>query len=244
MAYILWQDVLDIFPKAATIESNGTNQTNLIAAKSDLFDSFTRNIRKKAWTETVNELVKQAVAHLVAGELYARRYTDDTNLELIEFEHIKAMMNRFDMFAHSLIASIRKGAFVADEDLATRDLIHPDAEVITKTGSGAVDVWCPHGYTGYTKDIYTIIFTTAGRVEDETAVLSVYKNYGDDDPMISAESIEGGYLHLANGLYVRFRDTATSGNSFAVDDEFKIIAAPLTAESMSTGPQQIDFYSG
>jgi hypothetical protein len=226
------------------VESNGTNQTNLIAAKTDLFDSYTRNIRKKAWAESVNEVVKQAVANLIADELLQRRLTNDTDLEFAEYEHIRGKFTRFGHTAHSLIESIRKGAFVSDEDLASRDLIYPDPEVVTQTGSGAVQVKLPHGYGATTKDTWNFLCTTAGRVEDDTARFSIIYNYGDDDPADTDVEPTGAWQHVKYGLYVRFLDTATTGNSFEVNDDFKVIVAPLNTEAMSAGPTNFDMYTG
>ena len=76
-SYTTWQKVVDLYPRAADVESDSDNQTALIVAKSNLFHSFIRGIHKDDLTSPYDEPVKEAVALLVVDELRRRTQTDD-----------------------------------------------------------------------------------------------------------------------------------------------------------------------
>jgi hypothetical protein len=235
--------VLDIFPRAGDVESDSGNQTALIEAKSNMFQTFIRSVHKD-WLETpYDEVVKLAVAHLVADELHKRRLSDDSDLEPADFDHISGKFTDSGIMAHSLIQSIRSSAIVLTQDDAERDLRYPEPVVIAQTGTSKPLVYVPFGYRGATETILTIEITTTGRVEDSTAVWKAYWDYADDDPAVSAETCSGEKYDMGSGVYVLFKDVATTGNSYASGDKYDVKLVPQTAEVRSTGPKAFDMYT-
>jgi len=248
--YCSWaDDVLSVYPVAADIESDSDNQTALIEAKSQLLKTYLRG-QHKDWLETnsdgeYDEAVKEITANLVASELMGRRPTDDTMYTPGEYDHIKSeMFNRFDHAAHSKIDSIRTGKLILEQDDAQRDLNFIEPVVITQTGTSKPLIYTPYGYTGLTERIFTIEITTTGRVEDSTAQWQGYWDYADDDPGVAARDCDDDLYEIGYGVYVKFRDVATTGNSYADGDKYDVKLVPRSAEVESSGVEQLDAYSG
>lgn len=243
-AYCVWQDVLDIFPKAEDIESDSNNQTALIAGKSNLMKTFLRNVHKDWLVTPYDEAVKLACASLVANELASRRITNDTDLSEAVYDHIEGEFTRFGRQGHSLIQSIRRGALVLEQDHAERDLKHPEAVVVTQVGTSKPLLWLPYGFKGTKESVLTIEITATGRVEDSTASWKAYWDFADDDPAISAVPCSGDWYHVGNGLYAAFEDVATTGNSYESADKYNVEMVPATAVARGQGPSSFEMYSG
>jgi hypothetical protein len=209
-----------------------------------MFQTFIRNIHKDDLETPYDEVVKLAVAHLVADELQKRRRSDDSDLEVAEFDHMSGKFTDSGIQAHSLIQSIRRGSIVLTQDDAERDVHFPEPVVVVQTGASKPRVWVPHGFKGTKETVLTIEITTTGRVEDSTAVWKAYWDFADDDPAVSAETCSAGWYDMGNGVGVAFGDVATTGNSYASSDKYNITLVPLTAETRSTGPQPFDMYAG
>jgi len=242
-AYTTWQKVLDIYPNAADIESNSSNQTALIQAKSDEFASYIRNIHKDVLTSPYDEVVKVCVANLVIEELRHRRLSQDSELETGEFDHIVGRFTHNGLVAHGIIQAIRRGTIVLDEDNADKDIRKPEAVIVTKTGTGTLEVVMPEAYRSWQTDIYRVLITTTGRVDAGTAQYSVWQNY-DTSNVLTGQVVSTAPVHLYGGLYLSFKDAATTGNSFVANDEWIIKAIPLDGEFQSAGPREIQWFPG
>lgn len=248
--YCSWaDDVLSIYPVAADIESDSSNQTALIEAKSQLLKTYLRG-QHKDWLELnadgeYDEAVKKATANLVAAELLNRRPTDETMYTPGEYDHIQGQsFNRFEHAAHSLVDSIRRGLLILEQDDASRDLKHIEAVTIVQTGTSKPLVYTPFGYTGLTPRIFTIEITTTGRVEDSSAYWKGYYDYADDDPEVAARACDDDLYDIGYGVYVRFRDVATTGNSYADGDKYDVKLIPQMSEVADSGIQILDAFSG
>lgn len=243
-AYCTWAKVVQYFSQAAQVEPDAGEQTTLITQKTNFFRSYVRSTRKTELTPPYDEPVQIAVAQLVVDELKRRSITDDSDLVFQEFRHIRGMMTDSQSEAHSIIEGILTGAVVLSEDPAEHDLDWP--AVVpgdSNTGAGVVVARLPYGYEDTKKGIYYIEFTTAGRVADETAKYKWHYNNAaeaSDTDVTPANDLK----EFAYGLYLSFVDGALTGDSFAVGDNFTVTCYHRSEKARTTGPQQIDYYSG
>ena len=242
-SYTTWAKVTSLYELADDIEPDvSTNQADLITAKSDEFHAYIRKLHKADLTAPLDEIVKLAVAHLVVEELRQRRHSDDDELELAEFPHITGKFTSNGLQAHGIIAGILRGHIVLTQDHAQLDVHKPEPVTITNAGGGRIETVLPYTYTGDGVDIYRIKCTTAGRADDGSAVFSVWCN--EDAVSVATISASTGLTSLGEGLYIRFLDAATTGDSFDVNDEWTVTALPEHGARQTPGPRQLEFYSG
>lgn len=243
MAYTTWAQVLALYPPADDVESNSSNQTALIVAKSNYFSSFIRGVHKGALDEPVDEVVNLAVAHLIIGELRLRRRTDDGEMEIVSFDHISGKFFDEEIRAHAVIQAINRGSIVLTEDHAERDVHHPEAiPDSANTSTGKVSALLPHEYKSNREDTLIIKITTAGRVDDGTAKFDWYRNNAataEDTAVVMSSD----WTHLLNEAYVRFRDSAQSGEQFAINDTWTVTLVPPTSETQSSGLRAVEVFS-
>ena len=242
--YTTWQKVVDMFKLAADVESVGASQTALITAKSNLFQGYIRMIHKEDLTGTLDEIVTMTVANLVAEELKGRCATDDSEWLDVDYEHFKGRVTRFGAAAHSTIDAIRRGAIVLTQDVAERDLLHPTPiPGSANTSTGKVECYLPHEYKASTVNTYLMKITTAGRVDDGTAKYSVYVN-NNVTAASTGNTCSDSWVELGYELYVRFRDGDQSGNEFILNDTFTVTGYPPLSSARTTGPYNLEFFSG
>jgi len=238
--YTTWAQVLDLWPRADQVEKFTANQTALITAKCNLFQSYIRLIHKEDLLSPYDEIVKMTVANLVIDELKTRNITDDSELIDVEYDHFMGRVTRNGAAAHSTIDAIRRGSVVLGQDTAAHDVHHPRAIPASgNTSAGKVEVYLPHEYKSDQSDEYLIKISTAGRVDDGDALFDVYVN-NNATASSTGNTCGTGWGHLGNELYIRFLDQAQSADQYT----WTITVHPTTGESRTTSPRNFDFYVG
>lgn len=241
--YTTWGKVIDLWPRAGDVEKFDADQTAIITAKCNLFQSYIRLIHKEDLTSPYDEIVKMTVTNLVIDELKTRNITDDAELIEVEYDHFKGLVTKHGAAAHSTIDAIRRGAVVLGQDTAEHDVHHPRAIAASgNTSAGTVEVYLPHEYKSDRSDEYLIKITTAGRVDDSTAIFEVYVN-NNATASSTGNTCGTGWSHLANELYIRFLDQAQTADQFVLNDTWTITVHPTTGESRTTSPKNFDFYA-
>ena len=242
--YTTWAQVLDLWPRASQVEKFDANQTALITAKCNLFQSYIRLIHKEDLLSPYDEIVKMTVANLVIDELKTRNVTDDSELIDVEYDHFMGRVTKHGAAAHSTIDAIRRGAVVLGQDTAAHDVHHPRAIPASgNTSAGKVEVYLPHEYKSDAADEYLIKISTAGRVDDADATFDVFVN-NNATAASTGNTCGSAWAHLGYELYVRFLDQAQTADQFVINNTWTITVHPSTTESRTTSPRTFDLYAG
>ena len=242
-AYTTWAKVLELYPPADDVEPTSGDQTQLIADMSDLFQGYIRGIHKDDLT-TVDSIVNRTVALLCINELRGRRATGSGEREFVEFPHFGGDLFAQGREAHGYIASIRSGAFVLQQDVAGHDVTHPEVIPASgNSGAGTVEAHLPHEWKDNRSARITIKVTTAGRVDDEDMRYSWYRDNSATESGSDATP-SADWVHLEHELYLRFKDPAQTGESFAANDVYTLDVYPPDTAAQSTGPTEIATYLG
>lgn len=244
--YCTWDDVKGRYPLAEDVGSydQSADQDALIQSQTNLFRSWIRNVHKEELTSPYDEIVVDAVAWLCAGFLERRVMVNpDQELQYVEFDHIRGAFTPGEIQAHTQIQAIKRGDAVLGQDVHKRDIGQPEVEIgSSNSGAGTIEAILPHEYKAHVKGVYKFVCTTTGRVDDGSAMFSVYFQNAET-PFLTSVAATNTPTHIRNEFYVSFADASTDGSdSFEADDEFTITVFPPDVDHQRHGPRQINVF--
>jgi len=245
MRYATWEDVRRKFPLADRVVPIVTDQESLLDDKTAIFRAYTRNVRHAALTADAagefEALAREVVASLVAGELQ-KKHTPNQQLREMDFGFIQGAYTTREIDGYTIIAAIKRGDAVFEEDPALRDVILPEPiPGKTNTSTGVVIASLPVGYKALVPGIYIVECTTAGRVDNGTARFSVH--FQNEATPLVVDLIPTSFpQHIRNEFYLTFRDGAVANPSFVQDDVWTVTCYPAETVANANGPREIGLF--